>query len=75
MPTTGSRTGQGGPSRIPGAIRPAECWVARSIKNKTFFFAMYEFTEAKSPLTSTRTVPTLLQRQGDFSQTRNAPGR
>ena len=39
------------------------------IRNKTFFFAMYEYTEAKSPLTSTRTVPTLLQRQGDFSQT------
>src|SRR5688572_5687561 len=39
------------------------------IRNKTFFFAMYEFTEAKSPLTSTRTVPTLRQRQGDFSQT------
>ena len=45
------------------------------IKNKTFFFAMYEFTEAKSPLTSTRTVPTALQRQGDFSQTRNAAGQ
>ena len=45
------------------------------IKNKTFFFAMYEFTESKSPLTSTRTVPTLLQRQGDFSQTRNAAGQ
>jgi hypothetical protein len=45
------------------------------IKNKTFFFALYEFTESKSPLTSTRTVPTLLQRQGDFSQTRNAAGQ
>ncbi len=45
------------------------------IRNKTFFFAMYEYTEAKSPLTSTRTVPTLLQRQGDFSQTMNASGQ
>jgi hypothetical protein len=45
------------------------------IRNKTFFFAMYEYTKAKSPLTSTRTVPTLLQRQGDFSQTRNAAGQ
>ncbi len=34
------------------------------IKNKTFFFAMFEYTEAKSPLTSTRTVPTLLQTAG-----------
>src|SRR5688572_30975944 len=39
------------------------------IRNKSFFFGMYEFTESKSPLTSTRTVPTLRQRQGDFSQT------
>ncbi len=45
------------------------------VKNKTFFFAMYEYTEAKSPLTSTRTVPTLRQRQGDFSQTKNAAGQ
>jgi hypothetical protein len=45
------------------------------IRNKTFFFVMYEHTESKTPLTSTRTVPTLLQRQGDFSQTRNAAGQ
>ena len=45
------------------------------IRNKTFFFALYEHTQAKSPLTSTRTVPTLLERQGDFSQTRNASGQ
>ena len=45
------------------------------IKNKTFFFATYEYTESKNPLSSTRTVPTLLQRQGDFSQTRNAAGQ
>ena len=44
------------------------------VRNKTFFFAMQWHTEA-SPLTSTRTVPTLLQRQGDFSQTRNAAGQ
>jgi hypothetical protein len=37
------------------------------IRNKTFFFVTYESTESKSPLTATRTVPTLLQRQGDFS--------
>jgi hypothetical protein len=45
------------------------------IRNKTFFFALYEYTQAKSPLTSTRTVPTLRQRQGDFSQTLNAAGQ
>jgi hypothetical protein len=42
------------------------------IRNKTFFFAMYEFTESKSPLTSTRTVPTLLQRP---SPTAGRPSR
>jgi hypothetical protein len=45
------------------------------IRNKTFFFVTYEYTESKSPLSSTRTVPTLLQRQGDFSETRNAAGQ
>ena len=45
------------------------------IRNKTFFFVTYEHTEQKSPLSSTRSVPTLLQRQGDFSQTRNAAGQ
>jgi len=45
------------------------------IKNKTFFFVTYEYTESKNPLSSTRTVPTLLQRQGDFSETRNAAGQ
>ena len=45
------------------------------IRNKTFFFVTYEHTEQKNPLSSTRTVPTLLQRQGDFSETRNAAGQ
>jgi hypothetical protein len=45
------------------------------IKNKTFFFVTYEYTESKNPLSSTRSVPTLLQRQGDFSQTKNAAGQ
>jgi hypothetical protein len=45
------------------------------IRNKTFFFALYEHTQEKQPLTSTRTVPTLLQRQGDFSQTMNGAGQ
>ena len=45
------------------------------IRNKTFFFVTYEHTQQKNPLSSTRTVPTLLQRQGDFSETRNAAGQ
>jgi hypothetical protein len=45
------------------------------IRNKTFFFAMYEHSQEKSPLTSTRTVPSLLERQGKFSQTKNASGQ
>ena len=46
------------------------------IKNKTFFFAMYEYTKRRARSRPTRTVPTLLQRQGDFSQTQERrPGR
>ncbi len=38
-------------------------------KNKTFFFADYENTSAKSPLSGLATFPTLDQRNGDFSKT------
>ncbi len=44
------------------------------IKNKTFFFGSYEYTKSKSPETQTQTFPTLLQRDGDFSQTFNSSG-
>src|SRR6266545_2315626 len=42
--------------------------------NKTFFFFAYEGTRRLEGLVRTMTVPTLLQRQGDFSDTRNAAG-
>jgi len=45
------------------------------IKNKTFFFATYEYTRSKSPLSYTATFPTLLQREGNFSETRNTSGQ
>jgi hypothetical protein len=45
------------------------------IQNKTFFFGTYEHTRAKSPLSFTSTFPTLLQREGNFSQTRNTSGQ
>jgi len=45
------------------------------IKNKTFFFTTYEHTRARSPLSYTATFPTLLQREGNFSETRNAAGQ
>jgi hypothetical protein len=45
------------------------------IKNKTFFFATYEYTKAKSPLSYTATFPTLKQREGDFSETLNTSGQ
>ncbi len=44
-------------------------------KNKTFFFSTYEFTRSQSPLSYTATFPTLLQREGDFTQTRNTAGQ
>jgi Carboxypeptidase regulatory-like domain len=43
--------------------------------NRTFFFFAYEGTRRLEGLTRTLTVPTLLQRQGDFSETRNAGGQ
>lgn len=45
------------------------------IKNKTFFFAAYEYTTQESPTSSTVTLPTELQRRGDFSQTFNSSGQ
>ncbi len=44
-------------------------------KNKTFFFASYEYTKSKSPTSQTQSWPTLLQRDGDFSQTFNSSGQ
>src|SRR3954447_256221 len=38
-------------------------------KNKTFFFATYEYTKSKSPSSQTATFPTADQRNGDFSKT------
>lgn len=43
-------------------------------KNKTFFFFTYEGRREKVGSTTVLTVPTLLQRQGDFSQTYTTAG-
>ena len=43
-------------------------------KNKTFFFFDYEGSRRRTGYTSTMTVPTALQRTGDFSQTTTAAG-
>jgi hypothetical protein len=45
------------------------------IKNKTFFFVTFERTRSKTPHIQTATFPTLLQREGDFSETRYSDGR
>jgi hypothetical protein len=45
------------------------------VKDKTFFFATYEYTKSKSPLSYTATFPTLKQREGDFSGTLNTAGQ
>ena len=45
------------------------------IKNKTFFFGGYEYTRQENPTNSTITLPTELQRRGDFSQTFNSSGQ
>jgi len=44
-------------------------------KNKTFFFVSYEGQRYRGGSTSQLTVPTALQRQGDFSQTFNSSGK
>lgn len=44
-------------------------------KNKTFFFANYEYTKSKSPLGYTATFPTMDQRNGDFSKTFQSNGQ
>jgi hypothetical protein len=43
-------------------------------KNKSFFFFNYEQFSQHTKATTTRTVPTDLERQGDFSQTFTASG-
>ena len=45
------------------------------IKNRTFFFFAYEGIRWIQGLTATGTLPTALQRNGDFSQTRNQAGQ
>ncbi len=44
-------------------------------KDKTFFFGSYEGLRWVRGLITTGTMPTLLERQGDFSQDRNAGGQ
>ncbi len=44
------------------------------IRDRTFFMGSYEGLRARSFATSIRTVPTLEQRQGDFSKTLNQAG-
>jgi hypothetical protein len=46
----------------------------RIIKDKTFFFGVYEGKRINTSGFGQWTVPTALERQGDFSQTRNAAG-
>jgi hypothetical protein len=44
-------------------------------KNKTFFFVNYERTSSKSPTSTSSSVPTALERNGDFSDTRFSDGK
>ena len=51
----------GGPISIPGLYRG---------KNRTFFFTAFEGRREKDPVRSVTSVPTALERDGDFSETR-----
>ncbi len=44
-------------------------------RDKTFFFCSYEGSRRRDGFTRTLTVPTVLERSGDFSQTFDAQGR
>jgi Carboxypeptidase regulatory-like domain len=55
----------GGPVYIPHFYKQ---------RDKTFIFGTYEGLRQQTPTTLTATVPTDLQRQGDFSQTFNQDG-
>src|SRR5262245_12705521 len=44
-------------------------------KNRTFWFYSYEGFSSRSPASASGVVPTLEQRNGDFSQTRDSQGR
>src|SRR5262249_56026773 len=44
-------------------------------KDKTLFFVTWEQTRQLTSFDTTSTVPTLLNRSGDFSDLRNASGR
>jgi hypothetical protein len=44
------------------------------VKNKIFFYSAYEQWRATQPSANQSTVPTDLERRGDFSQTRTASG-
>lgn len=55
----------GGPLYLPGIYRQ---------RDKTFIFGTYEGLRQQTPTTLLTTVPTALQRQGDFSQTFNQDG-
>jgi len=44
-------------------------------KNKTFYFGTIEYTKSQSPSSQTATVPTLDQRNGDFSKTYFSTGQ
>ncbi len=55
----------GGPVYIPGIYKQ---------RDKTFIFGTYEGLRQQTPTTLLTTVPTQLQRQGNFSQTLNSSG-
>jgi trimeric autotransporter adhesin len=56
----------GGPLNIPHILHAG---------NKTFYFINYNGKRAENPFDQFSTVPTLLERQGDFSQTTSPTGQ
>lgn len=61
----------GGPLWLPKAVFGPLAYAGR---NRTFFFFDYQKTRDNSPYTLTTTVPTALEKRGDFSKSFNDDG-
>jgi hypothetical protein len=70
-----NRTGRDRPSFIRHQFGANFGGPVPGVKDKTFFFYSYEGLRQGVPFAQLRTVPTDLQRQGDFSQTFNSANR
>ena len=75
MPTAGRTIARESEEISSNATNTARRSAVRIIRDRTFFFINYEAQRQGTPIDFVSTVPTALQRQGDFSQTLDSTGR